>query len=708
MATLSVTSNEPTGNNSGGVTGQIQAAEADLTITKTASKTSGILDGETITYTVTVRNSGNTPSSSYTLTDPVPAAFEAVEVAAVSPASSPCTVDGNTVTCANQAALTPGATRAYTITAVAVDAEAGTHTNTATISDTTGEASEDNNSASVEVAFDAAQASLTVTKTADSETVLPEEAVEKRKWIARTALTSRVLPAIETMRLLTVLEDWEGLNALLGEKMHLMALLPASLRRNFADSWPEEMPARLRYLVHARRFLDGHTGGPLSPGIPAVLRDTVALMDGERPPPTGSLVEKVRSLLFAGILERAHERETSMKETGAMLAWLEDELLTLEGVDRQHKADTLALIGAVLISISDMSIWTGQLRQAHLAAQRVVQISSLVEMRESYDKPLRGSAMARLTFLAAVAAEPDTAKERLGLYEEVIHEVGPVDQDAERLVSIARRLMAANSPAHQMCPPAALDFEEFFPAYEALAEGMRSNLVHGEAGASWPRGIASQMHFSIWPSWVWWPVHALLALIEARDGHVTAAREWLWKVPIPEPMDLVVEAYIALADGRPQEARRMAEEVLVNPRTVQRMRLDAMGVLLSVPDPNGHQSAGILLASVDWTDALDTVALFPMKARRLILAHLGMDGSEYAGLATGAVAAGGTEPAPHLTKRQLEVLKALDSEQTMAEIAHSQYVGLETVRSTAKAIYRRLGVADRESAVEVAKALRLI
>ena len=138
------------------------------------------------------------------------------------------------------------------------------------------------------------------------------------------------------------------------------------------------------------------------------------------------------------------------------------------------------------------------------------------------------------------------------------------------------------------------------------------------------------------------------------------------------------------------------------------MRLDAMGVLLSVPDPNGHQSAGILLASVDWTDALDTVALFPMKARRLILAHLSMDGSEYAGLATGAVAAGGTEPAPHLTKRQLEVLKALDSEQTMAEIAHSQYVGLETVRSTAKAIYRRLGVADRESAVEVAKALRLI
>ena len=183
-------------------------------------------------------------------------------------------------------------------------------------------------------------------------------------------------------------------------------------------------------------------------------------------------------------------------------------------------------------------------------------------MRESYDKPLRGSAMARLTFLAAVAAEPDTAKERLGLYEEVIHEVGPVDQDAERLVSIARRLMAANSPAHQMCPPAALDFEEFFPAYEALAEGMRSNLVHGEAGASWLRGIASQMHFSIWPSWVWWPVHALLALIEARDGHVTAAREWLWKVPIPEPMDLVVKAYIALADGRPQEARRMAEEVL--------------------------------------------------------------------------------------------------------------------------------------------------
>ncbi|SDZ92243.1 hypothetical protein SAMN02910418_00545 [Bowdeniella nasicola] len=42
------------------------------------------------------------------------------------------------------------------------------------------------------------------------------------------------------------------------------------------------------------------------------------------------------------------------------------------------------------------------------------------------------------------------------------------------------------------------------------------------------------------------------------------------------------------------------------------------------------------------------------------------------------------------------------------QIASLQHVGVETIRSTAKSIYRRLGVKNRENAVRVGKALNLI
>lgn len=61
-----------------------------------------------------------------------------------------------------------------------------------------------------------------------------------------------------------------------------------------------------------------------------------------------------------------------------------------------------------------------------------------------------------------------------------------------------------------------------------------------------------------------------------------------------------------------------------------------------------------------------------------------------------------------LTRRQLEVLRALDTPATLAQIAEQQEVGLETIRSTVRATYRRLGVHSREEALDRGRALRLI
>lgn len=42
----------------------------------------------------------------------------------------------------------------------------------------------------------------------------------------RVALASAKLPSLEKMRMLTVLRDWETLDAVLATKMHLLAVVP--------------------------------------------------------------------------------------------------------------------------------------------------------------------------------------------------------------------------------------------------------------------------------------------------------------------------------------------------------------------------------------------------------------------------------------------------------------------------------------------------
>lgn len=56
-----------------------------------------------------------------------------------------------------------------------------------------------------------------------------------------------------------------------------------------------------------------------------------------------------------------------------------------------------------------------------------------------------------------------------------------------------------------------------------------------------------------------------------------------------------------------------------------------------------------------------------------------------------------------LTRRQREILECLSRGLTMAQVAEELVLGVETVRSTAKAIYKRLGVHDREAAIQVVR-----
>ena len=61
-----------------------------------------------------------------------------------------------------------------------------------------------------------------------------------------------------------------------------------------------------------------------------------------------------------------------------------------------------------------------------------------------------------------------------------------------------------------------------------------------------------------------------------------------------------------------------------------------------------------------------------------------------------------------LTERELAVLHYLPTQLSQRDIAAELYVSLNTVKTHCNAIYRKLGVSDRKSAVQAARDLRLL
>jgi len=61
-----------------------------------------------------------------------------------------------------------------------------------------------------------------------------------------------------------------------------------------------------------------------------------------------------------------------------------------------------------------------------------------------------------------------------------------------------------------------------------------------------------------------------------------------------------------------------------------------------------------------------------------------------------------------LTDRELAVLKYLPTKLSQREIALELYVSANTVKTHTSAIYRKLGVSDRKSAVQADRDLRIL
>jgi DNA-binding NarL/FixJ family response regulator len=85
------------------------------------------------------------------------------------------------------------------------------------------------------------------------------------------------------------------------------------------------------------------------------------------------------------------------------------------------------------------------------------------------------------------------------------------------------------------------------------------------------------------------------------------------------------------------------------------------------------------------------------------LASRGMHVLPRSAAAGGGVDRLGSQGAELLTRREAEVLELLQDGSTNAEIAHELSIGIETVRTHARNIYRKLGIASRRELARLAR-----
>ena len=211
--------------------------------------------------------------------------------------------------------------------------------------------------------------------------------------------------------------------------------------------------------------------------------------------------------------------------------------------------------------------------------------------------------------------------------------------------------------------------------------------------------------------------HARRALSQARillflaQGKVPEAKAVLHKDAPDDRFETVVErARVALIDGRPQDALRILGQARVRPSTT-RLRASAESLRLAALIRTGGPS-------VAESEAGSLAALLCDRGLRLPLALLPPSDACAVQELVHKVGPSTLEPvpsllpqtvaAPSLTDRETVVLRALASGRPLSTIATDLGVSLNTVKTQAKSVYRKLGVAGREEAVAAATARHLL
>ncbi|WP_342373277.1 LuxR C-terminal-related transcriptional regulator [Propioniciclava soli] len=536
----------------------------------------------------------------------------------------------------------------------------------------------------------------------------PRRAAPGRKAVVAAALAAPV-PALEAVRLFTRLGAWAALDHVLGTAAHLLVHLTPAQRRRCASAWPSPVPERLTHLAAGRRFVDPQEPRPSAPGVLNGWLDLGRLHLAEAPQrggPSQAVREQITRVIAPG---RPWTQAEASADLATVHTFLTDLCHQVESAGVRARADEAASLISLSLAASEAAVRIGDLQVALSLVRLATRLMHALGTRAAWFPLLRPSVLAHAAFTSAVVGSPAVATVRLESYAHHTH-ADPPDETTAELADLAARLVALDRgsiPAD--APLEFVDTERDFAPEDALARARGVLLRHGPAAAAeWLHAMLGRAAWTESPAWAWWGLRAALVLLHARAGQPGRAQQVLERAPLPPALGMAVRAHLALAGGHPAAAEKMAHEVLALADLAPHWRLLALGARLEALLADGRRAESeVALAAEPWDEQVGTVALFPDRVRALVTARLASPAVRaLPGLA--ADAAPPVLPDVKLTRRQLDVLRALATDATMAQVAQELFLGTETVRSTAKELYRRLGVHDRHSAVEVGRALGLL
>ncbi|WP_316670099.1 helix-turn-helix transcriptional regulator [uncultured Propionibacterium sp.] len=533
----------------------------------------------------------------------------------------------------------------------------------------------------------------------------------------RTAMADLAMPIPDAVRVctLTMIRDWSSLDRVLASSMHILATFASNERLGLAEAWGDRVPAMWTHIAYAREFLQGTwRSGP--PFLPMPWLELMYLVDGEDEESAYPLIKRLRGQLMLGL---SAVRPDSVEDVRRFVLAAENVLTECASkhldarIRRRHpdarSTDDAAVLALCLMGMADGMIFAALLSDAQACLGMAASICAQNRIGVVCYPALALGMAARNAMLSGKTALHEQARAYIEEYGRLVAVCGARDELPEQLIRIATRY--SNDWNANGLSSAEISPNAQFAPLQVEAEGWALLVDRGTLPAyQWLQAFLGRARWSDLQPLEWWPLHATLAMIDAREGRLYEAQRRLEDGLIPSEMALVIRASVELVQGHSETVNTLVDRVLAMSTTTSRWRMIAYGLKLGAAvfgsDPN--DMTGMILRLYDWSDVLGAVALLPDVARRPIVDFIGRPYDGLVGLRVDGSTGWPSAGVIRLTPRQTDVLQGLAEGKTLGRIAADLGLGKETIRSTAKQMYKRLGVHDRASAVLMGQALGMI
>lgn len=535
-----------------------------------------------------------------------------------------------------------------------------------------------------------------------------------RHAVAEAAL-DRALPldALERVSALVGTASWASLDKFLARTLPSIALLTTGQRGALAEILPSEVLSAWPYLHWCREFLTQDEVTPHALPSPWLgLLWLLSVADGRE---LNDLTTEMRDRLVMAV-STAHSPSIDALQEG-----VDDgiEFLSRRAALIHERAaasyslppciiDDAPLVVLALLGESDGALAMGRIILAQRCLNEASQLLEVIGADVERAAALRLGLASRQALLSSFTGVRGRTETLLADYEDLVEEAGVREPEPEHIVLVARRFLAQTTASDVRVSGDIAPNTTFTPL-EVQAEAFLILLQRGpEVASDWVQTFLSRAPFTDLGAAEWWPLHTVAAFLALRENRPEDALRVLETVYVPETAAQLIRAGAALAEEDLDGAEALIRQVVRDPEAPDRWRRLAFGFRVTIlarrrsPELAAEADAHL----VDWAEAPAIVALFPEEGRRVALAGLDPQMARLRGLRVDEETPAASSVV--LTPRQLDVLAGLATDLTLQEIADRLFLGVETVRSTSKALYRRLGVHSREAAVRVARLTELL